>query len=159
MVVASSWELCLARALRSTLQFLSSPFQGQGVLCHTPERRLVSKWRGGSLEGHGETIMVSLLRGPLAACTNTLSSSWGDSWPAPPGHSREVSSKPCSSACCASFVLSFLVLGALQALQLLPGERHVPEARDSSGSEWKAVSSGLAIVAKHSLVLYGCGEA
>lgn len=81
--------------------------------------------------------MVSLLRGPLAACTSTLSSSWEDSWPMPPGHSHEVSSNPCSSACCASFVLSFLGLEALQALQLLP---------DESGSEWKAVSPGLAML-------------
>lgn len=40
-----------------------------------------------------------------------------------PWHSHEVSSNPCSSAHCASFVLSFLGLAGLQALQLLPDGR------------------------------------
>lgn len=75
--------------------------------------------------------MVSVLKESMAAHTSMLNSSWEDSGPMPPWYSHEVSSNPCSSAHCASFVLSFLGLVGLQALQLLPDGRKVPEARES----------------------------
>ena len=50
-------------------------------------------------------------------------------------------------------LFSFLGLVGLQALQLLPDGRNVPESRESSGSEWKAGSPGLTVVVKHPLVL------
>jgi len=101
--------------------------------------------------------MVSLLRESMAACTSTLNSSWEDSWPMPPWHSYGVPSKPCSCTLCLP-CSPFLGLVGLQALQLFPDGRNVPEARESSGSEWKAVSSGLTVVVKHPFILSGCGE-